>query len=57
MRPLLAIPVVGYAVVKERMRHPLDELKAWLQTNIAAVMTVLLLVIGADLIGKGIGGL
>jgi hypothetical protein len=53
----VAIPVVGYAVAKERMRHPLDELKAWLQTNITAVMTVLLLVIGVTLIGKGIGGL
>ena len=53
----VVIPVVGYAVAKERMRHPLDELKAWLQTNITAVMTVLLLVIGVTLIGKGIGGL
>ena len=34
----VAIPVVGYAVAKERMRHPLDELMAWLQTNITAVM-------------------
>jgi len=39
------------------MRHPLDELTAWLQTNITAVMGVLLLVIGVTLIGKGIGGL
>jgi len=39
------------------MRHLLDELKAWLQTTIATVMGVLLLVIGVDLIGHGIGGL
>ena len=47
------IPVVGYAVAKERMRRPLDELKAWLQTNITSVMGVLLLVLGVTLIGKG----
>jgi threonine/homoserine/homoserine lactone efflux protein len=51
------VPVLGYALAKERMRHPLDELKVWLQQNNAAVMGVLLLVIGVTLIGKGIGGL
>jgi threonine/homoserine/homoserine lactone efflux protein len=51
------VPVLGYAVAKERMRHPLDELKVWLQQNNAVVMAVLLLVIGVTLIGKGIGGL
>ena len=51
------VPVLGYAVAKQRMRHPLDELKIWLQQNNATVMAVLLLVLGVTLIGKGIGGL
>lgn len=53
----VAVPVLAYLVAKERMRHPLDELKVWLQANNGAVMGVLLLVIGVVLIGKGIGGL
>ena len=53
----VALPVIAYAVAKDRMRHPLDELKVWLQQNNTAVMAVLLLVIGVVLIGKGIGGL
>ncbi len=53
----VAIPVLAYAVAKERMRHPLDELKVWLQANNTAVMSVLLLVIGVVLVGKGVGGL
>ena len=52
----VAIPVIGYAVAKDRMRQPLGELKTWLQQHNAAVMSVLLLVIGVVLIGKGIGG-
>ena len=36
---------------------PLDEVKAWLTQNNAAVMAVLLLVLGVALIGKGISGL
>ena len=53
----VAIPVVGYVVARERMERPLNELKSWLEANNAAVMSVLLLVIGVVLIGKGIGGL
>jgi len=39
------------------MRGPLDRLKAWLEDNNAAVMGVLILVLGAVLLGKGISGL
>jgi threonine/homoserine/homoserine lactone efflux protein len=49
-------PVVGYALAKERVRNPLNELKLWLQQNNATMMAVLVLVIGVALIGKGIGG-
>ncbi len=53
----VAVPVVGYLVAANKMRGPLDSLKAWLQTNNATVMAVLILVIGVVLIGKGISGL
>ncbi len=52
----VTIPVVGYLVASERMRGPLEELRAWLQQSNAAVMSVLLLVIGVVLVGKGLGG-
>ena len=51
------VPVIAYLVARERMRHPLAELKVWLQANNATVMAVLLLVIGVTLVDKGIGGL
>ncbi len=51
------IPVIGYAVAKERLREPLQHLKVWLQANNATVMAVLILVIGVALFGKGLGGL
>jgi threonine/homoserine/homoserine lactone efflux protein len=53
----VAIPVVGYLLAHDRMSQPLEELRVWLQAHNAAVMSVLLLVIGVVLIGKGIGGL
>ena len=53
----VAVPVIAYLVAAEKMRGPLDRLKAWLETNNAAVMGVLILVLGAVLLGKGISGL
>lgn len=50
----IAVPVVGYLVAEERMREPLDELRKWLTLHNSAVMTVLLLVLGVNSIGKGI---
>lgn len=50
----VAIPVIGYLLAADRMRGPLDSLRGWLVHNNAAVMAVLLLVIGVVLIGKGI---
>jgi threonine/homoserine/homoserine lactone efflux protein len=51
------IPVIGYAVARERMSGWLTELRTWLEHNNTAVMAVLILVIGVVLLGKGIGGL
>lgn len=50
----VAIPVIGYLVAADRIRGPLDSLRGWLVGNNATVMSVLLLVIGVVLIGKGI---
>lgn len=52
----VAVPVIGYFTTRERATSWLRSLKTWLTTNNAAVMAVLLLVIGVSLIGKGIGG-
>jgi hypothetical protein len=51
------LPVIGYAVARERISGWLAELRRWLEHNNAAVMAVLILVIGVVLLGKGIGGL
>ncbi|WP_062318359.1 GAP family protein [Demequina maris] len=53
----VAIPVTGYLVAADRMRGPLDSLRAWLATHNALIMAVLLLVIGVSMIGKGLGQL
>ncbi|ALU71367.1 membrane protein [Rhodococcus erythropolis R138] len=53
----VAIPVIGYLVSADRLREPLAKLKVWLQDNNTTVMSVLILVVGVVLIGKGIGGI
>lgn len=50
----VAIPVIGYLIASSRMTPALESLRGWLLQNNAAVMTVLLLVIGVVMIGKGI---
>jgi Sap-like sulfolipid-1-addressing protein len=50
-------PVAIYFALGERAKRILDDLKAWLAANNAAIMAVLCLVIGAKLIGDGISGL
>ena len=53
----VAVPVLAYLFAADKMRAPLDRLKGWLETNNAAVMGMLILVLGAVLLGKGISGL
>ena len=53
----VAAPVGVYFAMGDRSARVLDEWKAWLAANNAMVMTMLLLVFGVVLIGKGIGGL
>ena len=51
----VAIPIIAYLSAASRMAAPLASLRTWLVHNNAAVMAVLLLVIGVVLVGKGIG--
>ncbi len=51
----VAGPVIYYALARERAQRGLDSLKGWLIDNNNTVMAVLLLVIGAKLVGDGIG--
>ena len=53
----VAGPVLYYLVAGERAAKTLDGWKAWLITNNAMVLAVLLLVIGTLLAREGIGGL
>lgn len=51
----ILVPVVAYLIASEKLHRPLDALRVWLGKENAIIMAVLLLVIGVDLIGKGIG--
>jgi threonine/homoserine/homoserine lactone efflux protein len=51
----VSVPVIGHLVAARAMTKPLESLRAWLLHNNAAVMAVLLLVIGVTMLGKGIG--
>ncbi len=53
----VVVPVAGCMVAADALRGPLDTLKTWLQEHNDAMMGALLLVLGAVLLGKGIGGL
>ena len=48
------VPVVGYLIAADRLRGPLDALRGWLARENTVIMGILVLVIGVDLIGKGI---
>ena len=50
----IAGPVVYYLVGGAKAKTELDELKGWLAVHNAAVMAVLFVVFGVDLIAKGI---
>jgi threonine/homoserine/homoserine lactone efflux protein len=50
----VAAPVVIYLAMGDRAARMLDDLKTWMIHNNAVIMAVLLLVIGAKLIGDGL---
>ena len=49
-------PLVVTLALRERSRPPLERLRRWLAQNNAVIMAVLLLLIGAKLIGDAISG-
>jgi type IV secretory pathway VirB2 component (pilin) len=49
------IPVIAYLIASARMREPLERLREWLVGNNATIMAVVLLIIAASMIGKGLG--
>lgn len=53
----VAVPVIYYLVGGDGAKRTMDGWKAWLGANNATVMTILLIVIGAKLLGQGLGGL
>jgi threonine/homoserine/homoserine lactone efflux protein len=53
----VGIPVVLYFVMGDRSQATLQGLKTWMSHNNAVIMAVLMLVIGAKLIGDAITGL
>jgi len=53
----VAIPVIVYLTMGNKAAKALDEMKAWLTHNNATVMFVLLIILGVDLVGKGIAEL
>ena len=52
----ILVPVVIYFVMGAKAKEILDELKTFMAAHNAAIMTVLLLVLGAKLIGDAIAG-
>jgi threonine/homoserine/homoserine lactone efflux protein len=52
----VAVPVVIYFALGDRAGPILERLKAWLAQNNGVIMAVLLLIIGAKLIGDAIAG-
>ena len=53
----VAVPVVAFVVAPDRVRHRLEKLRELLVRHNAAIMSVVLIVIGAALIGGGLSDL
>ena len=53
----VAIPVLAYAVSGDRLDEPLAKLKDWMERHNAALVAVILVVIGLLVLYKGIHGL
>ena len=53
----IIVPLAIYLVLGEKAKETLEGIKGWMAANNAVIMTVLLLVLGAKLIGDAISGL
>ncbi|MEV6217421.1 GAP family protein [Nocardia sp. NPDC051833] len=49
--------VIGYTVAAQRFAPALNSARQWLQDNNHIVMAIVLIIMGAVVVGKGIGGL
>jgi hypothetical protein len=54
---LVVGPVIAFLVAGQKMATPLDALKTYMEVHNAAIMTVLLGVLGLTNVGRGLGGL
>lgn len=52
----VAIPVIAFQLAPQRIGARLGPVRSWLVAHNAAIMSVLLLVLGAHVLGKGIAG-
>ena len=53
----IAVPVLLYAVLGERMLGPLTRMRDWLEQHSAFIMSIVILVIGVMVLVEGISGL
>jgi Sap, sulfolipid-1-addressing protein len=53
----VVVPILAFLLAEDKVNPWLNELKGWLTQHNAAVMAVLLSVIGALMVGKAIAGL
>ena len=53
----IAVPVLLYAILGERMLGPLTAMRDWLERNNAVVMSIVITVIGVMVLVEGLSGL
>lgn len=53
----VAVPVILYAILGERMLGPLTRVRDWLERNNAVVMSIVITLIGVMVLAEGVGGL
>jgi threonine/homoserine/homoserine lactone efflux protein len=52
----IAVPVLVYFIMGEKLNTDLNKLKTWFLYNNATILFVLFLILGVNLISKGLGG-
>lgn len=50
----VGVPIIAYLLAPERLGGPLESLRGWLEHNNATVMSVVMLVLGFNVIGKAL---
>lgn len=48
------VPVIAYLAASQRLARPLESLREWLSRENAVIMTVVLLLLGVSVLGKGV---